>query len=87
MLLLLLPLATKNWNLSKATKQWNLSRTMSIGTSIGHQVGIFFHLLPSPSLEKVNLDHLKLFFPDIIFDSNLENICSHNFLSWEEEND
>jgi hypothetical protein len=51
--------------------------------SIGHQVGIFLHVL---LLKKTNLDHLELYFWRIIFNSNLENICSHNFLE-EKKND
>jgi hypothetical protein len=49
--------------------------------SIGHQVRIFLHLSPFLFLEKPNLDH-----SNIIFDLNLENICSYNF-PWEEKND
>jgi hypothetical protein len=54
--------------------------------SIGHRVRIFLHLFPFPFLEKANLDHLGVTFPNIIFDLNIENICSYNF-PWEENND
>jgi hypothetical protein len=51
--------------------------------SIGHQVGIFLHLL---LLKKANSDHLELSLQRIIFNSNLENTCSHSLFE-EEKND
>jgi hypothetical protein len=53
----------------------------AIEPSIGHQVGIFFHLLPSPFLEKGEFRSFGTFFPwTFFFNSNLENTCSHNLL-------
>jgi hypothetical protein len=60
------------------TKQWNLPRATDLGSSFTS-----FHLL---FLKKANADHLELFSPDIIFNSNLENICFHNLFE-EKEND
>jgi hypothetical protein len=55
--------------------------------SIDHQVGIFFHLLPSPSLEKGEFRSLlALSFLDIIFNLNIGNTCSYN-LPWEKKYD
>jgi hypothetical protein len=32
--------------------------------STGHQIGVFLHLLPFPSLQKANLNNLRLFFSE-----------------------
>ncbi len=59
MLLLLLPLATKQWNLQgppsmepfKGHQAMEPSKGhQTLEPSIGHQVEIFFHLFPSPFL-------------------------------------
>jgi hypothetical protein len=52
----------------------------AIEPSIGHRVRIFFHLLPSPSLKKGEFRSLVAFFfsGHLFFNSNIENIHSHN---------
>jgi hypothetical protein len=42
MLLLFLPLATKQWNLPKATKQWNLPLATKLKSSFTSFLLIFF---------------------------------------------
>jgi hypothetical protein len=79
LLLLLLPLATKHWNLARATKHWNLPLVIELGPSFTSFLFLLF--------KKANLDHWGFFsLPDIIFDLNLENTYSYN-LFWEEKND
>jgi hypothetical protein len=51
MFLFFLPLATKHWSLPLATKNLEPSigrQTLEPFTS--HEIGVFFHLLPFPSL-------------------------------------
>jgi hypothetical protein len=65
-----LPLATKQWNLPLATK---------LRSSFTSFLLLFF--------KRVNLNHWWLSLSlDIIFNSNLENICSQNLVE-EEKND
>jgi hypothetical protein len=47
--------------------------------SIGHQVGIFFYLLPSPFIEG-ELGSLQVFFSKHNFQLSFNNICSYNLL-------
>jgi hypothetical protein len=56
LLFLLLPLATKHWNLSRATKHWNLP----LATELRSSFASFLFLL----FKKVNLDHLGFSFSE-----------------------
>jgi hypothetical protein len=56
-ILLLLPLAAKHWNLSRATKHWNLP----LATELRSSFASFLFLL----FKRANLDHLGFsFFED-----------------------
>jgi hypothetical protein len=79
--ILLLPLATTHWILSRATKHWNLSRAtkhwnLPLATKLGSSFTSFFFFL----FKRANSNNLGLYFWRIIFNSNLENTCSHNLL-------
>jgi hypothetical protein len=67
-----------NKNLPRATKQWNLPLATELGSSF---TSLHFLLLKT-----ANSDHLELSFQRILFNSNMENTCSHNLLE-EENND
>jgi hypothetical protein len=54
--------------------------------SITHRVGIFFKLLPFPSLENSEFGSFGALFRTWFSFSNLENTYFHN-LDWEEKND
>jgi hypothetical protein len=86
--LFLLPLATKQWNLPRVTKQWNLPRVtkhwnLPLATELRSSFTSFLLLF----FKRASSNHWWLSFSlDIIFNSNLENTCSHNLIE-EENND
>jgi hypothetical protein len=74
MFFLLLPLATKHWNLPLALNIRIFHTPSSWGLLSLPSFSFFF---------KENSDHLRFFFSDITFDLSLEKTCSYNF-PWEE---
>ncbi len=54
--LLLLPLATKHWNLSLVTRHWNLPLPTKLGSSFTSFLFFF--------LKRANWDHLGLYFSE-----------------------
>jgi hypothetical protein len=66
------------WNLSRATKQWYLLLATKLRSFFTSFLLLFF--------QKGKFESLRFSFPEIIFNSNLENTCSHNLVK-KEKND